>query len=60
MARGAGRSVAAKTTPEVPRDRAIVPGRDDPDADRVGRLVAAAGDDRGASPQPGGGGGERA
>ena len=48
-----GRSVAAKTTPDVPSDRAIVPGDDDPDADRVGRLVAAAGDDRRPGPQPG-------
>ena len=42
-----------------PEGQRHLPGRDDPDADRVGRLVAAAGDDRGAGTQPGGGGGER-
>ena len=52
-----GRSVAAKTTPDVPERQRHRPRRDDADADRIGRLVAAAGDDRGAGTQPGGGGG---
>ena len=48
-----GRSVVAKTTPDVPSDSATTPGVDRADADRVRRLVAAAGDDRRAGPKPG-------
>ena len=47
----AAASVAANTTPDVPSDSATVPGDDRPDADGVGRLVAAARHDRGAGPE---------
>ena len=52
-----GRSVVAKTTPEVPRVSATIPGPDRAHAHRLGGLVAAAGHDRRAGLQPGGCGG---
>jgi hypothetical protein len=42
-----------KDHPEVPSVSATMPGCTAPDADRLGRLVAAAGDDRRAGAQPG-------
>ena len=50
---GAGRSVAAKTTPDVPMVALTAPGRVMPMPDRAGRLIARAGDDRRALAQAG-------
>ena len=54
--RPVGRGEHDARRPERQRHR---PRRHDPDADRVGRLVAAAGHDRGAGTQPGRGGRHR-